>query len=116
MGFKLGSEKRGFKNSKDTPIFRKDLDDGILGEANKDGSLFIDKSVPPGSELERQVLAHEGQHARDMAYGDLSYGDDYVRHNGITYPRKDGMIKYNGRWLEEGSQEFPWEISANRNI
>ena len=113
MGFKLGSEKRGFKNSKDTPIFRKDLDDGILGEANDDGSIFIDKSVPPGSELEREVLRHEGQHAKDMASGNLSYGDDYVRHNGTTYPRKDGMIKYNGRWLEEGSQEFPWERSAS---
>ena len=26
--------------------------------------------------------------------------------------RKDGKIKYNGKWHEEGSKAFPWEKSA----
>ena len=46
MAFKLGKEQRGFKNPKDNQIFRKKLGDGILGEANSDGSIYIDKSVP----------------------------------------------------------------------
>jgi len=114
MAFKLGLEKRGIKNSKNTPIIRKTLDQGVLGEANKDGSIFIDKSVPKGSALERKVVNHEMKHAEDMASGKLSYGDDYVRHNGKTYPRKNGKIKYNGKWHEEGSMAFPWEKAAKK--
>ena len=53
MGFKLGKEHRKVRTSKNTPIIRKNLDKGILGEANNDGSIFIDKSVKPGSALER---------------------------------------------------------------
>ena len=112
MAFKLGSEKRQVRNSKDTPIFRKKLDEGVLGEANMHGSIYIDKSVPKGSALEKRVIAHESQHAKDMSNGSLSYTDNYVRHNGSTYPRKGGKIKYNGKWLTEGSNEFPWEKKA----
>ena len=112
MGVKLGSESRGIKNSENTPIFRKKLEGGILGEANKDGSIFIDESIPKGSALEKEVINLEGQHAKDMAEGKLSYGDDYVRHNSKTYPRKDGKIKYNGKWYNEGDKNLPWEKSA----
>ena len=47
-----------------------------------------------------------------MSNGSLSYTDDYVRYNGKTYPRRDGKIKYNGKWSEEGSNSFPWEQIA----
>ena len=118
MAFKLGNERRGIKNSNTTPIFRKKLGKGILGEANMDGSIYIDKSVPKGSALEKRVINHEQKHLDDMSNPDpqrrLSYGDDYVRHNGKTYPRKDGKIKYNGKWSEEGSMNFPWEKAAKR--
>ena len=114
MGFKLGKESRRIRNSKTTPIFRKNLEKGVLGEANIDGSIYIDKSVPKGSALEKKVINHENQHLKDMASGNLAYGDDWVRHNGKTYPRKDGKIKYNGKWHEEGSMAFPWEKKAKR--
>tara|TARA_R100000808_G_C2077333_1_gene102513 strand:+ start:270 stop:617 length:348 start_codon:yes stop_codon:yes gene_type:complete len=113
MGFKLGNERRQIRNSKNTPIFRKDLEDGVLGKANKDGSVYIDKSVKPGSPLEKKIIKHEGQHMKDMAEGKLSYGDDYVRYNGKTYLRKDGKIKHNGVWKQEGDDSFPWEKRAN---
>jgi len=118
MGFKLGSEGRRIRNSKDTPIFRKKLGKGILGEANMDGSIYIDKSVKPGSALEKRVINHEQAHLDQMNDPDpqrrLSYGDDYVRHNGKTYPRANGKIKYNGKWSEEGSMNFPWEKAAKK--
>ena len=41
MGFKLGKEKRQIRDSKNTPIFRKNLDKGVLGEANMDGSISL---------------------------------------------------------------------------
>ena len=114
MGFKLGSEKRQIRNSKNTPIIRKSLEKGILGEANMDGSIYIDKSVAKNSALEKKVIAHEFQHIKDMSSGNLSYTDEYVRHNGSTYPRKDGKIKYNGKWHSEGSNIFPWEQKAKK--
>ena len=114
MTFKLGREKRRFRTPSDTPIFRKKLGDGILGEANDDGSIFIDKNVEPGSEQEKSIIRHEGQHAKDMKNGILGYGDDHVRYKGKTYHRKKGKIKYNGKWYKEGSDIFPWEKRAKK--
>ena len=49
MAFKLGNETREYKTPKNTPILRKKLDKGILAEANNDGTIFVDKSLKPGS-------------------------------------------------------------------
>ena len=68
-----------------TPVIRKPLDGGILGEANMDGSIFISDKIVPGSHEERQVINHEMRHATDMRTGKLAYGDDFVRFEGITY-------------------------------
>ena len=43
MSFKLGSESRKIRNSSNTPIFRKKLEDGVIAEANMDGSIFVDQ-------------------------------------------------------------------------
>ena len=113
--FKLGREKREIKTSKKIgPIVRKELDKGILGEANKDGSIFINNKLKPGSKQEKQTINHEMQHAKDMKSGMLGYGDDWVRFRGKTFPRKDGKIKYNGKCYQEGSDAFPWEKRAKK--
>ena len=110
----MGRERRKLRTPKITKIVRKDLDPGILGEANMDGSIFIDKDVPKGSALEKRVIRHEGIHAKEMKQGKIAYGDDYVRDGNKTYHRKDGKIKYNGKWHEEGSNVFPWEKRAKK--
>ena len=110
----MGRERRKIRTPKNTKIVRKDLDPGILGEANMDGSIFIDKDVPKGSALEKRVIRHEGVHAKEMKQGKIAYGDDYVRDGNKTYHRKDGKIKYNGKWHEEGSNVFPWEKRAKK--
>ena len=114
MGFKLGRENRDFKSAKNVKIRRKNLEPGVLGEAYKDGSIAVDTSVKPGSALDKKVQRHEGVHAREMSQGRITYGDDYVRADGKTYPRKDGKIKYNGTWHEEGRSVFPWEKRAKK--
>ena len=97
-------------------IIRKNLDEGILGEANMDGSIFISDKVQPGSKEENQVLLHEMRHATDMKLGKLAYSDDAVYYDGITYPRETingkDMIKVDGKWKEAGD-DFPWEKTAN---
>ena len=121
MTFKLGSETRNFgENSKNrfnkddasvpgTPVFRKKLAGGIKAEANIDGSIYLDKSVEPGSEQERAILLHEMKHLVDMKTGKLSYTDNDITWMGESYERQKGMINYNGKWIPEGSKDFPWE-------
>ena len=100
-----------------TPIIRVELEEGVLGEANMDGSIYISDKLQPGSEEERKVINHEMRHATDIKIGKLEYGDNYVKHNGVTYPRAniDGrdMIRVDGQWKESGHTGFPWELEAN---
>jgi hypothetical protein len=91
---------------------RKELDNGIAGEANNDGTIFVNKNIEKGSPLEAEVVAHEGDHMARMEKGELGYSDDAVTWRGKKYERKDGKIKYNGEWREEGWKEFPWEKLA----
>jgi hypothetical protein len=133
MGFKLGRErgiqvdngeiKNKMSFNKDNvsvpgvPVIRKDLGEGIMGEANMDGSIYLSNNIEPGSKEEREVLMHEMRHATDMKIGKLKYEDDYIKYNGETYQRKDingeDMINYGGKWIQAGSTEFPWELEAN---
>jgi|TARA_R100000081_G_C4690869_1_gene102459 hypothetical protein len=100
-----------------TPVIRKPLGEGILGEANMDGSIYINESIVPGSKEEAQVINHEMRHATDMRTGKLAYSDDFVKWNGNIYPREDrngkDMIKVDGQWKEAGTHDFPWEEEAN---
>ena len=136
MGFKLGSERGNYaangviKNKLSfgkesggnasvpgTPVVRKPLGENIMGEANMDGSIYINSNITPGSEEERQVLIHEMRHATDIKIGKLEYGDDYIKYNGDTFARetKNGkdMINIYGEWKEAGDTGFPWEDDAN---
>ena len=135
MAFKLGVERGNYAVSGEiktkmrfhqeaggsasvpgTPVIRKDLEPGVLAEANMDGSIYLSNKVQAGSHEETQVLLHEMRHATDLRIGKLVYGDDFVKHNGDTYPRetRDGkdMIKVDGKWKEAGG-DFPWEKEAN---
>ncbi len=132
MAFKLGKarqpianggivdKKLSFKpNDASIPgnsVVRKPLAEGILGEANMDGSIFISDTIQPGSKEESQVLIHEMRHATDMKLGKLAYSDDAVYYDGVTYPRQTingrDMIKVDGKWKEAGD-DFPWEKTAN---
>ena len=116
---KFGQEVGGDASVPGTPVIRKPLDEGIMGEANMDGSIYINSNIMPGSAEERQVLNHEMRHSTDMKIGKLAYSDDFVKYNGITYPRvtmngKD-MIIVDGVAKEAGSEDFPWEKDANYN-
>ena len=137
MGFKLGTERGNHavsgeirtkmhfdKESGDpdasvpgTPVIRKNLEPGVMGEANMDGSIYISDKLEPSSFEERQVISHEMRHATDIKIGKLEYADDYVKWNGETFPRKTrynkDMIQVEGAWKEAGHGDFPWENEAN---
>ena len=135
MGFKLGTERGNYAVSGEiktkmrfhqeaggdasvpgTAVIRKNLEPGVLAEANMDGSIYLSNTIQPDSYEETQVLLHEMRHATDLRIGKLVYGDDFVKHNGTTYLRETrngkDMIKIDGKWKEAGS-DFPWEKEAN---
>ena len=137
MGFKLGTARQPYAVSGEirtklrfdreggdpdasvpgTPVIRKNLEEGVLGEANMDGSIYISEKIIPGSEEERKVINHEMRHATDMKVGKLEYGDDYIKYNGDTFARETrngkDMIMIDGKWSEAGEVKFPWENDAN---
>ena len=114
--FKLGGGSNGI-DIPGVPVYRKPLDEGILGEANNDGTIFISDELEPDSPLEEHTLVHEMKHIVDMKTNKLGYGDDYVKYNGETFRREtiDGkdMIRVDGQWKEAGDHGFPWENDAN---
>ncbi len=111
MAFKLGKEQRGFRNSSNTKIFRKKLGDGILGEANSDGSIYIDKSVP--KDMVDYVATHEAQHRTAMKLGTETYDDNAVYYQGEVWARGDGYVMdpNTGKKYQEGDPSLPWEAN-----
>ena len=100
-----------------TPIIAKPLSDGIMGEANMDGTIFVNNKLDPESFEYRQVVNHEMRHATDMKLGKLAYDDDHIMYNGERFEREDidgvDSILVNGEWKEAGDTGFPWENDAN---
>ena len=136
MGFKLGKERGleaangeiktklrfgkqsgGEYSVPGTPVVRESLPNDILGEADMDGTIYINKSLHPDSHDFKQTLNHEMRHATDMKIGKLAYEDDYITYNGETFPRMDidgvDSILVDGEWKEAGDTGFPWENDAN---
>ena len=98
--------------AKSRPVIEKDLDPGIIAEANKDGTIQIRKRLSAAKK--KEVLAHEKKHLADMKSGKLNYEASYVYWNGTSYPRLQGKkILYNGKAHLEGDRKLPWEKSAN---
>ena len=136
MGFKLGKAKQPYMSrgeitsklsfSKEagqdgsvpgTPVIRVPLDEGVMGEANMDGSIYVNENIIPGSYEDKQVINHEMRHSTDMKLGKLAYDDNSITYNGEVFPREtiDGkdMILVHGEWKEAGDHDFPWEKEAN---
>ena len=140
MGFKLGTGKQPYavngeirtklrfhRESGDpdlsvpgTPIIRKKLEPGVLGEANMDGSIYVSDQLDPNSFEMREVINHEMKHATDIKIGKIAYTDNYVIHNGVKYPRETrngkDMIHIDGIWKEAGDDDFPWQHDANKGM
>jgi len=139
MGFKLGSERGNYAVSGEiktkmrfgkesggdgsvpgTPVIRTMLEPGISGEANMDGTIYISDEIIPGSDKDKEVINHEMRHATDIKIGKLAYGDDFVKYNGVVYPRTTiegmDMIQVEGEWREAGDHNFPWEYDANNGM
>lgn len=98
MGFKMKMGKLSMDN---TPIYQIDEEQGIMGRANKNGSITLNKNLSP---LEQEdVIKHEKVHLDQMKRGDLNYDDKYVYWKGKRMPRSK---------MDEGAKNLPWEKEA----
>jgi len=103
--------KMGKLSMDNTPIYQIDEEDGVLGRANNNGSITLNKNL---SQLEQEdVIRHEKVHLDQMKRGDLDYDDKYVYWKGKKYPRSI---------MDEGNKNLPWEkeayktCKANKNV
>jgi hypothetical protein len=93
--------KMGKLSMDNTPIYQIDEEDGVLGRANNNGSITLNKNLSP---LEQEdVIKHEKVHLDQMKRGDLNYDDKYVYWKGKRMPRSK---------MDEGAKNLPWEKEA----
>ena len=100
MAFKLNNPPYKIDN---TPIYHVDMEEGVMGKANNNGTIIINKDLKP-SQID-DVVAHEKIHIEQMERGDLDYDNENVYWKGKTYSRAD---------MAEGAADLPWEAEAYR--
>ena len=101
MAFKLSNPPYNCNN---TPIYHVDMEEGVMGKANNNGTIIINKEVD--SSKTQDVIDHEMVHIDQMKRGDLDYDDDNVYWKGKKYSRAD---------MKEGAKNLPWEAEAYKN-
>ncbi|MAN60425.1 MAG: hypothetical protein CMI60_00630 [Parvibaculum sp.] len=102
MAFKMNGAPYGGDN---TPIYHVDMEDGVLGKANNNGTIIINKDINDVKQI-NDVIKHEKVHIDQMKRGDLNYDDKYVYWKGKKYSRAQ---------MKEGAKNLPWEKEAYRN-
>lgn len=101
MAFKLNSAPYQKSN---TPIYRVDMEEGVLGKANNNGTIILKQGMTP--EQEEEVIKHELVHIKQMRCGDLDYDNKNVYWKGKKIPRSS---------IKEGAKNLPWEKEAYDN-
>ena len=101
MAFKLNNPPYKINN---TPIYHVDMEDEVMGKANNNLTIIINKDVDP--KMLDKVVKHEMVHIDQMKRGDLDYDDKNVYWKGKVYPRSK---------MNEGAKNLPWEDEAYKN-
>ena len=99
MAFKISP----FYYLDNTPVYNVDMEDGVMGKANRNGSIIVSKDLNPKET--KKVVDHEKIHLEQMKRGDLDYDDKNVYWRGKRYSRKQML---------EGAKNLPWEKEAYR--
>ena len=99
----MGFIMKGAPYSADnTPIYHVDMEDGVLGKANNNGTIIINKDIKDTEQID-EVINHEMVHIDQMKRGDLDYDDNNVIWKGKKYSRAS---------MKEGAKNLPWEKEA----
>ena len=102
MPYKMKMGKLSIDN---TPIYQLETDEGVMGQANKNGSIVLNKDLDANTR--ENVIKHEKVHLNQMDRGDLDYDNDYVYWKGKKYSRSS---------MDEGGKKLPWEKEAYNKV
>lgn len=100
MAFKMTGPPYNVDN---TPIYSTDMEDNVMGMAQSNGTILINKNVSPLELKKSKTIEHEKVHIDQMERGDLDYTDTHVMWKGKKYSRAT---------MQEGSRKLPWEMEA----
>lgn len=100
MAFKM---KGAPYNCDNTPIYQVDMDNNVLGMAQNNGTILVNKNVSPLELEKNKTIEHEKVHVDQMKRGDLDYTDTHVLWQGKKYARSK---------MNEGDPKLPWEKEA----
>ena len=99
----MGFIMKGAPYSADnTPIYHVDMEDGVLGKANNNGSITLNNKLKDPEQIQ-DVVDHEKVHIQQMKDGRLNYDDNNVYWEGKKYSRAS---------MKEGAKDLPWEKEA----
>ena len=115
MSFKLKDKSTLFGYDKqtstfDTPVFEKDLGGQVMAEANRDGTIFINKGL--SAKQKEDAIQHEKVHLDQMHQNRLDYTKDEVIWKRDT---KSPMKVYKRQELSEGDADLEWENEAYKS-
>ena len=110
------------------PVFSKKLENGVIAEANRDKTIFVNEEVPDSVLQENLTIPEEIEHTMQMTRGN-QYNDNYVVENtpseynmykrvgGKMIPITNKASSHNKQMavLNEGDANAPWEIEAKTN-
>ena len=99
MAFKLNNPPYTYNS---TPIYNVNMEQGVLGKANNNGTIIINKDIKNPKQIQ-DVVDHENIHIDQMKRGDLDYDDNNVYWKGKKYSRSK---------MQEGAKNLPWEKEA----
>jgi len=100
MAFKMKPQTYVLDN---TPIYSVGMDGNVLGMAQSNGAILINKDLSPLELQKSKTISHEKVHLDQMKRGDLDYNDTHVTWKGKKYSRAT---------MQEGSKKLPWEVEA----
>lgn len=89
------------------PVFEKELGGSIEAEANRDGTIFVQKGM--SQQAINDAVEHEKVHLSQMAQGRLDYTNGEVMWKPDT---KSPMKFFNRKLMAEGAHNLPWEKEA----
>ncbi len=98
MAFKLTNPPYKIDN---TPVYHVDMEEGVMGKANNNLTIIINKDVDPSRT--QDVIDHEMVHINQMKRGDLNYDNENVYWKGKVYARSK---------RKEGAKNLPWDAEA----
>lgn len=122
MAFKLKSKAELFGYNEELsefgkPVFEKDLGPNIIAEANRDGTIFVNKNAT--EKQKRDSMDEEKNHLDQMMQGRLQYTNEEVTWKKDTKSPARVYQQLGGRIVNKTTNEpeggnLEWEVEAKK--